>query len=107
MAEDEAQPTNTRRYKLLIAYDGSAFHGWQKQEPPDAPPLRTVQGVLYDTLVRVLKQPIKLIGASRTDAGVHARGQVAHFDADSPVPLERMALAINSRLPRGCRGPRC
>lgn len=93
------RPTGLKRYKLLIAYDGSGFHGWQKQEPPDAPALRTVQGVVYDTLVRVLKQPIKLIGASRTDAGVHARGQVAHFDAESPVPLERMALAINSRLP--------
>ncbi len=99
MAEAEAKPANIKRYKLLIAYDGSAFHGWQKQEPPDAPPLRTVQGVVHDTIVRVLRQPISLIGASRTDAGVHARGQVAHFDADSPVPLERMALAINSRLP--------
>lgn len=88
-----------KRYKLLIAYDGSGFHGWQKQEPPDAPPLRTVQGVMHDALVRVLRQPISLIGASRTDAGVHARGQVAHFDADSPVPIERMALAVNSRLP--------
>jgi tRNA pseudouridine38-40 synthase len=93
------RPAGLKRYKLLIAYDGSGFHGWQKQEPPDAPALRTVQGVLYDTLVRVLRQPIKLIGASRTDAGVHARGQVAHFDAVSPVPFERIALAVNSRLP--------
>lgn len=99
MTETVDSPAGPQRYKLLIAYDGSGFHGWQKQEPPDAPALRTVQGVLYDTLVRVLRQPIKLIGASRTDAGVHARGQVAHFDAVSPVPLERMALAINSRLP--------
>ncbi len=99
--DDAVSPANgeRHRYKLVIAYDGSAFHGWQKQEPPDAPPLRTVQGVLQDALIRVLRQPISLIGASRTDAGVHARGQVAHFDADSPVPIERMALAINSRLP--------
>jgi len=88
-----------RRYKIEIAYDGSGFHGWQKQEPPDAPALRTVQGVVEQVLNRVFKQPIVLVGASRTDAGVHARGQVAHFDAASRIPLERMALAINSRLP--------
>lgn len=93
------RPEGLRRYKLLIAYDGSAFHGWQKQEPPDAPPLRTVQGVLHDAMIRLFKQPINLVGASRTDSGVHARGQVAHFDAQSRVPVERMAMAINSRLP--------
>lgn len=94
-----ARPEGLVRYKLLIAYDGSAFHGWQKQEPPDAPALRTVQGVMHDTMVRLFKQPINLVGASRTDSGVHARGQVAHFDAVSRVPVERMAMAINSRLP--------
>ena len=99
-AEDAAAPpAGARRYKLLIAYDGSGFHGWQKQEPPDAPALRTVQGVMHDALVRLFKQPINLVGASRTDSGVHAHGQVAHFDAESRVPVERMAMAINSRLP--------
>jgi len=93
------RPEGLRRYKLLIAYDGSLFHGWQKQEPPDAPALRTVQGVMHDALVRLFKQPINLVGASRTDSGVHANGQVAHFDAESRVPVERMAMAINSRLP--------
>ena len=88
-----------QRYKLLVAYDGSEFHGWQKQEPPDAPALRTVQGVMHDALQRLFKQPINLVGASRTDSGVHARGQVAHFEAVSRVPVERMAMAINSRLP--------
>jgi len=88
-----------RRYKLLIAYDGSGLHCWHKQEPPDAPALRTVQGVMHDALLRLFKQPINLVGASRTDAGVHAKGQVAHFDAASRVPAERMAMAINSRLP--------
>ncbi len=92
-------PVGSRRYKLLIAYDGSAFHGWQKQEPPDAPVLRTVQGVMHDALIQLFKQPINLVGASRTDSGVHAKGQVAHFDAQSRVPVERMAMAINSRLP--------
>ena len=91
--------TASQRYKLRVAYDGSGFHGWQKQEPPDAPALRTVQGEMHDALQRLFKQPINLVGASRTDSGVHARGQVAHFDAVSRVPVERMAMAINSRLP--------
>lgn len=87
------------RYKLTIAYDGSAFHGWQKQHPPGKEPLRTVQGVVEDAVLRLVKQPISLIGASRTDAGVHALGQTAQFDAVTPIPVERMAHAINSRLP--------
>lgn len=87
-----------RRYKLTIAYDGSEFHGWQKQEPPGLDPLRTVAGVVEATLIRVLRQPIVLVGASRTDAGVHALGQVAHFDASCRIPLERLTDAINARL---------
>ena len=87
------------RYKMTIAYDGSEFHGWQKQEPPDAAPLRTVQGVMEQTLTQVLRQPIQVVGASRTDAGVHALGQVAHFDATVAMPLERVAGAVTSRLP--------
>ena len=86
------------RYKLTIAYDGSAFHGWQAQEPPDAPPLRTVQGVVTDAIQRTLGHPVVVQGASRTDTGVHALGQVAHFDADTRIPIERLAMAINSRL---------
>lgn len=91
-----------QRYKITIAYDGSAFHGWQKQEPPGQEPLRTVQGELESVLVRLLGTPkdqLHLMGASRTDSGVHALGQVAMFDADCSIPLERMALAINARLP--------
>mgnify|MGYP002624753901 FL=1 len=97
---DSAVPPPTlRRYKLTIAYDGSQFHGWQKQEPPNAEPLRTVAGVVEATIARVLKQRVNLVGASRTDAGVHAKGQVAQFDAATRLPIERMAEAINSRLP--------
>ncbi len=87
------------RYKLTIAYDGALFHGWQKQEPPGEEPLRTVQGVIIEAMQRLLAQPINLVGASRTDARVHAIGQVAHFDAASRVPVERMAGAITGRLP--------
>ncbi|WP_428389655.1 tRNA pseudouridine(38-40) synthase TruA [Mucisphaera sp.] len=88
-----------QRYRLTVAYDGSDFFGWQKQHPPNAEPLRTGQGVLEATLTRVLRQPINLVGASRTDSGVHALGQTAHYDAASPIPLEKLAHAINSKLP--------
>lgn len=89
----------TQRYKLTIAYDGTLFHGWQKQHPPGGLPLRTVQGVVEMALQQLLQQPVSLIGASRTDAGVHARGQCAQFDAATPIPIERLGKAINSRLP--------
>ena len=89
-----------RRYRLTVAYDGTHFHGWQKQNPPGPPDgLRTVQGVLERRLRELLGQPLTLMGASRTDAGVHALGQVASFEAVCPIPLERLAQAVNSRLP--------
>ena len=97
---DDAAPRPVLRYKLVIAYDGTDFHGWQKQIPPDAPPLRTVAGEVEATLARLLGQPVNLLGASRTDAGVHARGQVAQFDASLRIPIERLAEAVNSRLPQ-------
>ncbi len=87
------------RYKITIAYDGSGFHGWQSQHPPGSEPLRTVQDVVRDAVQRAVGHPVVLQGASRTDAGVHAIGQVAHFDADTRIPIERLALAINARLP--------
>jgi tRNA pseudouridine38-40 synthase len=87
------------RVRLTVAYEGTDYHGWQAQHPPDAEPLRTVQGVLAETLVQVLRQPIVVTGASRTDAGVHALGQVAAFDAAFSMPVERLPLAITSRLP--------
>ncbi len=93
------QPDPRPRWKMTVGYDGTAFHGWQKQQPPDGPALRTVAGEVERTLVQVLRQPITLVGASRTDAGVHALGQVAHFNADTPIPAERMVQAINARLP--------
>ena len=66
-------------YKMTVSYDGTDFHGWQKQIPPDAEPMRTCQGVLEDTVRRVVREPITVLGASRTDAGVHSIGQVAVF----------------------------
>ena len=99
---DPAEQTDRNRYKLAIAYDGTGFHGWQKQKPAEsdpAQPLRTVAGVMDEVLAHVLRHPVAVVGASRTDAGVHAHGQVAHVDADPPMPLDRVALAVNSRLP--------
>ncbi len=87
------------RVRLLVAYDGTDFHGWQSQEPPGAPPLRTVQGVLREAIERTLRREIVLVGASRTDAGVHAVGQVAAFSADFSMPVEKIPLALTSRLP--------
>src|SRR5690606_30955031 len=86
------------RVRLDIAYDGTDFTGWARQ-----PGLRTVQGVLEDSLSKVFREPIQLTVAGRTDAGVHAEGQVAHFDTtaelDAPKLLHRMARF----LPRDVR----
>lgn len=75
-------------FRLTIEYAGGSFHGWQEQ--PD-PQLRTVQGVLRAALTTVLRQPLALQGASRTDAGVHALGQVASFEAETDLAPERIA----------------
>lgn len=94
-------PMSLHRYRLTIRYDGSGFHGWQKQCALDhgGRPIRTVAGEVEAALCRVLGQPVELLGASRTDAGVHALGQVAAFDAATTIPVDRMALAVNARLP--------
>ncbi len=83
-----------RNVRLLIAYDGTEFHGWQTQ-----PGLRTVQEELEQVLRRVVRHPLALIGASRTDAGVHARGQVANLFTTAVMPAENLRRAVNDRLP--------
>jgi tRNA pseudouridine38-40 synthase len=80
--------------KLTIEYDGTAYAGWQRQ--PHQP---TIQGVLETALTRITRQHISVIAAGRTDAGVHARGQVASFQSDKPIPVKQWALALNSSLP--------
>lgn len=87
------------RYKLIIAYEGTDFHGWQKQLPPGEEPLRTVQGVLEEALLKVFRQPVIVQGASRTDTGVHAHHQVVAFNCETQIEEARIASAINYRLP--------
>lgn len=88
-----------RNIKLTIAYDGTNYHGWQKQ-----PNVRTIQGTIESALLKILKHPIKLTGASRTDVGVHALNQVANFYSNvvcynSGIPLKGLHNALNAILP--------
>jgi tRNA pseudouridine38-40 synthase len=87
------------RYRLTIAYDGTDFHGWQKQDPPGAEPLRTVQLVLERAVADVVCEEVNVVGASRTDAGVHALGQVAAFGCAKEFEPARLVAALNARLP--------
>jgi tRNA pseudouridine38-40 synthase len=82
-------------YRCIVEYDGTAFHGWQFQ-----PGLRTVCGEVEATLSNLYDEPIKLTAAGRTDTGVHATGQVVSFSAQRMFPIDRLALALNARLPR-------
>ena len=84
-----------RYVTLVIQYDGTDFAGFQIQ--PDVP---TVQAELQLALSRVLQHPTHVVSASRTDAGVHAMGQVALFETENPIPVERLPNALNAILPR-------
>ncbi|MFM7481114.1 MAG: tRNA pseudouridine(38-40) synthase TruA, partial [Planctomycetota bacterium] len=79
------------RLRLLVAYDGTDFHGWQRQVPPNLPELRTAQGVLTQAVHDLFGAAVPVLVASRTDAGVHARGQVASFSIDQlRIPVDRV-----------------
>ncbi|WP_291477479.1 tRNA pseudouridine(38-40) synthase TruA [Corynebacterium sp.] len=80
--------TGTVRVRLDVAYDGTDFHGWARQKGPQAG-LRTVAGVLEDALSLVVREQVELVVAGRTDAGVHANGQVAHVDLPGSAFLQR------------------
>lgn len=83
-----------RNIKLTIAYDGSEYHGWQIQ-----PGRKTIQGIITEAIKNLIGCDVHVFGASRTDAGVSARGQVAIVQIDSPIPTENLAMAITHRLP--------
>lgn len=88
-------PPGFWRVKLLISYDGTDYNGWQRQD--NAP---SVQGTLEATLSKFYKQPITIMGASRTDTGVHAHGQVAHFDCPRNPEQGDLRFALNNALPK-------
>lgn len=82
-----------RNIKLTIEYDGKDFNGWQKQ-----PNKLNIQGEIERAIGQITGEEIELIGSGRTDAGVHSLGQVANFKTNSEIPIEKLALAINSKL---------
>ncbi len=87
-----------KRVKLVVAYDGTNYHGWQLQ-----PGAVTIESVLNEKLTELLGEPIQVIGASRTDSGVHAKGNVAVFDTVHRMPADKVSFALNQRLPEDIR----
>ena len=87
-----------KRILIEIMYDGSAFNGWQVQNKQENSV--TIQGVLQDVLSKFLNENIILYASGRTDAGVHARKQVAHFDTQSSFDFSRLPNAVNNHLPK-------
>jgi len=84
-----------RNIRMILAYDGTEFHGWQKQ-----PGMRTVQDVIEQAARRVVRHQLTVLGSGRTDAGVHAIGQVANFLTTCDIPCDNLRKAIGSRLPK-------
>ena len=82
-------------YRLLIQYDGTRYNGWQRLKNND----NTIQGKIENVLTRLMKEPVEIIGASRTDAGVHARGQVANVHLNLEMPPEELQKYLNDYLP--------
>ena len=87
-----------KRVMLTVAYDGTHYHGWQIQ-----PNNETIEGILNRCLSELLGETIEVVGASRTDSGVHAMGNVAVFDTVSPIPADKISYALNGRLPEDIR----
>ena len=83
-----------KRIKLTIEYDGSLYSGWQKQ-----PNQKTIQGEIEEAILRTIGQKTEIFGSGRTDAGVHAYNQTAHFDLEVPVPVSKLKDILNSALP--------
>lgn len=86
------------RYALLVSYDGTCFSGWQEQ-----PNARTVQGVMQEAAREIFGVPVKVAASGRTDAGVHAEGQVCHLDAETTIPAGKIRECFNRILPPDLR----
>lgn len=91
----ECNAENTRNIKMVIAYDGTNYHGFQRQKNALA-----IQEVLEDIMSPIFGHPVWIIGSGRTDTGVHARAQTINFITTSRIPVDKMPIAVNSRLPR-------
>ena len=91
----EEMKARARNIRLTVAYDGTNYHGFQRQRPP----VTAVQNVLEAKLETVFGDSVELAASGRTDAGVHAYGQVVNFFTDGKIPVERVPLAVNSLLP--------
>ncbi len=87
-----------KRVRLTVAYDGTAYHGWQAQDNGI-----TIESELNRALTGLLGETVQVIGASRTDAGVHALGNIAVFDTAARMPAEKISYALNQRLPEDIR----
>lgn len=85
-----------RNVRILVAYDGSAFYGWQRQDG-----FTSAQEALEDALLALVSEHVTVRGSGRTDTGVHALGQVANFHVDTPLDDDRLWHALNAHLPRG------
>lgn len=94
MSEHSCETASLQRFKAVVEYDGTAYHGWQLQSN-----VPTIQGELERVLAAILQTPTRVHGAGRTDAGVHATGQVAHFDARWRHPADALQRACNALLP--------
>jgi tRNA pseudouridine38-40 synthase len=87
-----------KKFKLTIAYDGTQYGGWQNQ-----PNAVSIQTLIEQSLSTILRLPTEIIGSGRTDAGVHALGQAAHFCHSEPIDLSRLRLSLNALLPQDIR----
>ncbi len=83
-----------RNIRIIVEYDGTCYHGWQRQ-----PNGITIQQVLEEAAGRIVNRPVKIVGSGRTDAGVHALNQVAHFQTESTLPACNLLRGINSLMP--------
>ncbi|MBS4167901.1 tRNA pseudouridine(38-40) synthase TruA [Parachlamydia sp. AcF125] len=86
------------KYKITLAYDGTHYSGWQIQ-----PNALAIQEIVEKEIGKIVRQPVRVVASGRTDAGVHARGQVAHFSTDEEFDLNRFLLSINGLLPKDIR----
>ena len=88
-----------KNYKMIITYDGTRYYGWEHQPTTDM----TIQGKLESVLSAMTGTEVEVIGAGRTDAGVHAIGQVANFKTNSKIPIEKIPVALNTKLKKTIR----